>query len=139
MSLPVTCLKFQWLQMSLRILFLLSLRILVLGIFPCIPNNSLQVSIPYLRRHSSWTGTLLPFLLVYLFIARRICINYVAQQCHITRVCLRPRHTILHFGLFLELSSLVFWNKSHPSFLVGDCMRSFLQVKCISYMVRNIS
>ena len=34
--------------------------------------------------------SLLPFLLVYFFIAGRLCINDVAQQCHITRVCLRP-------------------------------------------------
>ena len=38
----------------------------------------------------------------------------------------------------LELWSLVLRNKSHPCFLVGDCMRSFLQVKCISCMVRTI-
>ena len=34
--------------------------------------------------------SLLPFLLSYFFIAGRLYINYVAQQCHITRVCLRP-------------------------------------------------
>ena len=39
----------------------------------------------------------------------------------------------------LELSSLVLQNKSHPCFLVSDCTRYFLQVKCISCMVRNIS
>ena len=39
----------------------------------------------------------------------------------------------------LELSSLVLRNKSYPSFLVGDCTRSFLQVKCTNYMVGNIS
>ena len=43
----------------------------------------------------------------------------------------------MFIGVNLELSSLVLRNKSHP-FLVGDCMRSFLQVKCISCMVRNI-
>ena len=77
------------------------------------------------------------FLLGYLFIAGRFCINDVTKKCHRTTLCLRPRHTILHFGLFLELLSLVLRNKSHPSFLVGDCTRSFLQVKCIC-MVRNI-
>ena len=48
-------------------------------------------------------------------------------------------HYIRHIILHLELSSLVLPNKSHPSFLVGDCMWYFLQVKCISCMVRNIS
>ena len=32
---------------------------------------------------------------------------------------MKSRHVILHFGLFLELSSLVLRNKSHPSFLVS--------------------
>ena len=90
--------------------------------------------------------SLLPFLLGYFFIARRICINDVTQQCHITALCLRPLSyfegiVILFFILyyFLELSSLVLWNKSHPSFLVGDCTRYLLQLKFISCMVRNIS
>ena len=34
--------------------------------------------------------SLLSFLLGYFFIARRIYINDVTQQCHITGVCLRP-------------------------------------------------
>ena len=83
-------------------------------------------------------------LLGFFFIAGRFFINDVAQQCYITTLCLRSllwkyHHIIIHLGLFLELSSLVLRNKSHPSFLVGDCTRSFLQVKCISCMVRNIS
>ena len=157
MSLPVMFLNFQWLQMSLRILCLISVRSLVLWIFPCIPQcfhliptgscksiwmtlwTSLQVSMPHPRHHSSWTGTLLPFLLGYFFIVGRICINDVAHQCHITRVCLMPCHSILHFGLFLELSSLVLRNKSSFFFACKRlCMRSFLQFKCIC-MVRNIS
>ena len=52
--------------------------------------TSLQVLIPHPRHHSSWIGTLLPFLLGYFFIARRLCINDVVQQCHITTLCLRP-------------------------------------------------
>ena len=52
-------------------------------------RTSLQVLILYPRHYSSWTGTLLPFLLGYFFIVGRICINDVTQQCHITRVCLR--------------------------------------------------
>ena len=52
--------------------------------------------------------SLLPFILVYFFIAGRICINDVAQQCHITRVCLRP----------LEVSSYYSssWIILHPPF-----------------------
>ena len=154
MSLPIMCLSFQWIQMSLHSLCLLSTRSLVLWILPCIPQcfhllharscrsiwkilwTSLQVSMLHPRHHSSWTSNLLPFLLGYFFIAGRLCINDFTQQCHITRVSLRPlsffwkyRHIILHLGFFLELSSLVLRNKSHPSFLVGDCTWSFLQVK----------
>ena len=154
-------LNFQWLQMSLYILCLLFVRSLMLRIFPCIPQcfhplhvgscrsiwnilwTSLHVSMLHSRHHSSWTGTLLPFLLGVFFIAGRFFINDVAQQCYITTLCLRYLHwkylhIILHLGFFLELSSLVLRNKSHPSFLVGDCTWSFLQVKCIC-MVRNIS
>ena len=86
------------------VLCLLSVRILMLRILPCMPRcchllhvgscrsiwktlqTSLQVSILH---HSSWTGTLLPFLFGYFFIARRFCINDVAQECHITALCLR--------------------------------------------------
>ena len=42
-------------------------------------------------------------------------------------------------GVNFELSSLVLRNKSHPHFLVGSCTRPFLQVKCLSCMVRTIS
>ena len=155
------CLNFQWLQMSLRSLCLLSVRSLVLRILPSIPQcchllhdgscrsiwktlrTSLQVLILHPRHHSSWTGTLLPFLLGFFFIAQNFSINDVAQQCYIIALCLKSliskyHHIILHLGFFLELSSLVLRDKSHPSFPVGDCMRSFLQVKCIC-MVRNIS
>ena len=83
------------------------------SLFPCIPlcchllhngscrsiwktlRTSLQVSEPHPRHHSSWSAgtlghSLLPFILGYFFIAGRLCINDVAQKCHITRVCLRP-------------------------------------------------
>ena len=87
--------------------------------------------------------SLLPFILGYFFIARRLCINDVVQQCHITTLCLRPLVSLKVWSYYssswIELSSLVLRNKSHPSFLVGDCMRSFLQVKCTSCMVRSIS
>ena len=98
MILPVMCLNFQWLQMSLCNLCLLSVRSLVLRILPCIPQcfhllhvvsfrsiwktlwTSLQVSIPHPRHHSSWTGTLLPFLLGYFFIAWKA----LHQWCRLT-------------------------------------------------------
>ena len=73
--------------------------------------TSLQVSILHPKHHSSWTG--LPFLLGYLFIARRFFINDVTA--------------FVIFILHLELSSLVLWNKFYPSLLVGN----FLQVKYI--------
>ena len=61
-----------------------------------------NLKIPHPRHHSSWTSTLLPFILGYFFIARRLCINDVAQQCHITRMCLRP------LALFRSLIMLFF-------------------------------
>ena len=81
MILPVMWLHFQWLQLSLCILCLLSVRSLVLWILRCIPRcfhlrTFLQVSILHPRHYSSWTG--LPFLLNYFFIAGRFCINDVA-------------------------------------------------------------
>ena len=76
--------------MSLHSLCLLSVRSLMLWILPCIPHTSLQVSIPHLRHHYFWTTTLLLFILGYFFIAGSFCNNDVAQQCHITALCLRP-------------------------------------------------
>ena len=122
MSLPIMCLNSQWLQMSLRSLCLLSVRILVLWILPCIPRcchlphagscrsiwktlrTSLQVSILHPRHHSSWTCTRLPFLLGYFFIAGRLCINDVAQQCHITIVRLRPLEFLSYYSSFWIIS-----------------------------------
>ena len=51
--------------------------------------------------------------------------------------CLWPWELQIHVNL--ELSSLIFRNKSHPSFLVGGCTGPFLQFKCTSCMVRTIS
>ena len=131
----------------------------MLRILPCIPQcfhilhvgscssiwktlqTSLQVLILHPRHHSS-TGTLVPFLLGYFFITRRLCINDVAQQCRITTLCLIFLLFLKVFSYYSSswiLSSLVLRNKSTPSFLVGNCTRSFLQVKCISCMVINIS
>ena len=51
---------------------------------------------------------LLPFLLVYFFIAGRLCINDVSQQCHITRVSLRPLYFFESIAiLFFILDSLL--------------------------------
>ena len=68
---------------------------------PCAMNLSLyptmfpfnacwNLQIPHPRHHCSWTSTLLLFLLGYFFIAGRIYINDVTQECHITRVYMRP-------------------------------------------------
>ena len=46
--------------------------------------------------------SLLPFILGYFFIAGRLCINDVSQQCHITGVCMR------HFAFFGSLIILIF-------------------------------
>ena len=70
-------------------------------------RTCLHVSILHPRHHSSWIG--LPFLLGYLFIAGRFFINDVAA--------------FVIFILHLEVSSLVLWNKSYPSLLVGDYVR----------------
>ena len=77
-------------------------------------QTSLHVSILHPRHHSSWTGILHSLKVLH-------------QWCR----CIRHIH--------LELSSLVLRNESHPPLFVGDFTRSFLQVKCINCMVRNIS
>ena len=150
--------------MSLRSLCLLSVRSLMLRIFPCIPLcfhlqhvgscrsiwkiiwTSLHLSMLHSRHHSSWTGSLLPFLLGHFFIAGRFCINDVTQQCHIYALYLRPPSFfeiigVLFFILdsFLNYRHLFFGTSLLIFFLVGDCTRSFLQVKCTSCMIRNIS
>ena len=120
------CLNSHWLQVFLCILWLLFMRILMLWIMPCIPwcfhllhtgscisiwktlQTSLQVSIPHPRHHSSWTGALLPFLLGYFFIARRLCINDVTQQCHITGLCLRPLLS-LNVSSYYSSSWIISW------------------------------
>ena len=84
-------------------------------------QTSLHVSILHPRHHSSWTS--LPFSSWLLLHGWKV----LYQWCHYIH------YIILH----LELSSLVLRNKFHPSLLVGDCTRSFLQVK-FSCMIRNI-
>ena len=105
MILPIMCLHLQWLQMSLRSLCLVSHDVSIY----CMMElwTSLHVSIMHPRHHSSWTG--LPFLLGYFFIVGRFFINVVTA--------------FIIFILHLELSSLVLWNKSYPSLLVGDYVR----------------
>ena len=115
----------QLVQMSPCSLCILSVRIFMLRILPCIPQcchllhagscrsiwqtlqTSLQVSIPHPRNHSSWTGTLHPFPLGYFFIAGRLYINDVAQQCHIIGVCLRPLEVSLYYSSFWIISWIV--------------------------------
>ena len=80
-------------------------------------RTSLQVSILIPRHHSSWTSTLLPFLLGYFFIAGRFCINDVTQRCHITTLCLRPLSffesiIILFFILCYFLNCQLFFETS---------------------------
>ena len=125
MSLPIMCLNFWWLQMSLRSLCLLSVRSLMLWILPCIPQcchllhvgscrsiwktlrTSLHVLILHPIHYSSCTGTVLPFLLGHFLISWRICINDVAQRCHITRVCLRPLELSSYYSSFWIISWIV--------------------------------
>ena len=69
--------------------------------------------------------------------------SYIILNLFLLSWCIFPweLQVPLHFvGLNLldESSSLFLWNKSHPSFLVGDYMWYFLQVK-FSCMLRNIS
>ena len=124
--------------MSLCSLCLLSVRILVLQILPCIPRcfhllhvwscrsiwktlqTSLQVLILHPRHHSSWIGILLPFLLGYFFKARRLCINDVTQQCHITIVSMRSL-------LFLKVSS----------YYSSSCILSWIVITCSSEWVSS--
>ena len=107
--------------------------------------TSLQVLMLHPRCHSSWTST--PSLSSWLLIHRwkdlhQWCHSTMSHNCTMfeaSRILWKFHHILLYLGLFLELSLLVLRNKSHPSFLVGDCTRSFIQVKCIICMIRNIS
>ena len=70
------------------------------------------------------------------------CRSTVSHNCTVSKaswILWKYCHILLYLGFFLELSSLVLRNKSHLSFLVGDCTWSFLQVKCTNCMIRNIS
>ena len=99
------CLNSQWLQMSLRSLCLLSVRSLMLRILPwdvaiyCVLDlvdpYGRHYGLPFRSRHcildiipldqlELFDHFPLPFLLGYFFIAGRIYINDVAQQCHTT-------------------------------------------------------
>ena len=102
-------------KISLRSLCLLSMTSLVLWIFPYIPwcFHFLDFVDPYGRYYR------LPF---------RYSTSHSSHHSSFWIIIVN-----------LELSSLFLWNKSHPSFLASDCTRSFLQVKCTSCMVRNIS
>ena len=77
--------------------------------------------------------SLLPFILVHFFINRRICINDVTQQCHITGVCLRP---LTFFGssiiLFFILDDLLCPRWS--SFLEVDLPFSLSYFESLSFI-----
>ena len=114
MSLHVMCLNFQWLQLSLCSLCLISVRILMLWILLCIPwcfhllhDGTMNFS-PGLDttpwHNSSWTS--LPFILSYFFMAGRFCINDVTE------------YIILFF--VLKCRHLFFGTSLHSSLLVGD-------------------
>ena len=82
--------------------------------------------------------SLLPFLLGYFFIAGRLCINDVAQQCYITRVCLRP---LAFFGsliiLFFILDYLSFlrWSSS----LKADLPFSLSSSEALSFAMVSLT
>ena len=93
MTLPITCINFHWMEMSLCSLCLLSVRSLMLWILPCIPRcchllhvgscrsiwkilrTSLQISMLHPRHHSFWIGLL--YILGCFFIAGRFCVDDV--------------------------------------------------------------
>ena len=91
---------------------------------------------PHPRHHSSWIHTLLPFLLGYFFIARRICINDVTQQFHITRVCLRPLSffgSLVILFFILDDFSCPRWSSSLEVDLLLSyiLLKLFLMSRCI--------
>ena len=76
--------------------------------------------------------SLLPFILGYFFIAGRICINEVAQQSHINRVCMIPLYFFESIViLFFILDS--FLNFRH--FFFGTS----LILLCLQVIVRDLS
>ena len=91
---------------------------------------------------------LLPlFLLRCFFIAGRICINDVTQQCHITRVCLRP---LTLFGILVILFfildyssttvlSIFFWSFLSLWKLLGSslCMLIAVNLELSSLVLRT--
>ena len=155
------CLNIRWLQMSLHSLLLLFVRSLVLRIFPFIPwcchllhvgycrsiwktlQTFLQVSILHPRHQSSWklySPSLSSCLLLHSWnVLHQWCRTTMSHNCIVYETSWSLIILFFILDYFLNCHSLVLRNKSHPSFLIGDCTWSFLQVKCISCMVRNIS
>ena len=74
--------------------------------------------------------SLLPFLFGYFFIDGRIYINDVTQQCHISRVCLRPLSffgslIILFFNLEYSSSTILFSSSKALSFAMVSLTREY--------------
>ena len=109
-------------------------------------RTSLQVSIPHPRHYSSWTSTLLPFLLGYFFIVGRLCINDVAQQCHITRVCLSPLEVSSYYSSFWIISWTVVTCSSEQVSSFFSCRQLYVifptsqmhQLYGYKHFIRNI-
>ena len=89
-------------------------------------------------RWSSYLEVDLPFSLGHIMILIFFWI-YFFHHVSLTMGASGSSSCILFIGMNLEPSSLVLWNKSRSSFLVGDCTWYFLQVKYINCMVRKIS
>ena len=99
MSLHVSCAFFLWEALCYES-FLVSHDGAIYCILGLVDPHRRHYEIPIRSRHCIldtillelvfFYHSLLPFLLVYFFISGRLCINDVTQQCHITRVCLRP-------------------------------------------------
>ena len=125
-----------WLQMSLRSLFflweascyeyfLVSHDVVIYCMLVLVDPYGRHYRLPFRSRHRIldiillelvfFDHSLLPFLLVYFFIAGRLCINDVAQQCHITRVCLSPLSffgSIVILFFILDYFSCPRWSSS---------------------------
>ena len=82
--------------------------------------------------------SLLPFLLVYFFMDGRICINDVTQQCHVTRVCMRP---LSLFGSIIILFFILdyFLCPRWSSYLEVDLPFSLYSSKAISFAKMSLT
>ena len=119
MSLPVMCLNSQWLLYVYLIHHWCKYLFVVYAFFSleasCYESCLVSHKLLFRSQHRIldiillelvlFDHSLLPFLLVYFFIAGRLCINDVAQHCHITGVCLRPLEVSSYYSSFW----IIFW------------------------------